>query len=431
MTTIKIEIKGLNKVYGERPEEALKLARQGCHPRDILSRTGQMLAVSEVSLKVREGEIFTIMGLSGSGKSTLVRCLNRLIEPTNGSILLDGEDICLKSSQELRDIRRTKIAMVFQNFALLPHKSILENVEFGLKLRGEVKESRREKAGMALERVGLSNWSDRYPDNLSGGMKQRVGLARALANDPDILLMDEPFSALDPLIRADLQAELIKLQCDIKKTIIFITHDFHEAVKLSDQVAVMRDGKFVQMGTPEEIILHPGNEYVENFSREMDRSKVITAKDVAQTGATPLYADMAADSVLKRMKKTGKQFAILVDSDKKPLGYIFRGDLENSTELEMKVGADFQRQDEEVISVSSSTIVGNLYFQLSQQLPLAISDDKGHVVGTMDANDVMTHLSQAGQYTNIRNSAHAFSTDGQISGESHLTINCFDKVVSS
>ena len=236
--------------------------------------------MNNVSLAVDEGELFVIMGLSGSGKSTLIRCLNLLTKPTSGQILVDDENIVEYNKKQLRGFRQKKVAMVFQNFGLFTHRTVLGNVEYGLEVRNIDKEKRRKIALEALENVGLKGWEDKMPTELSGGMQQRVGLARALANDPDILLMDEPFSALDPLIRRDMQIELLEMQAKLKKTIIFITHDINEAFKLGDRVAVMKDGKIVQQGTPEEILNNPSNEYIEDFVKTIDRTKVVQAKNI-------------------------------------------------------------------------------------------------------------------------------------------------------
>ena len=391
---VKLETRELYKVYGPRPQAALDLAHRGLHPTEILEQTGQMLAVSNVSFQVDKGEIFTIMGLSGSGKSTLVRCLNRLIEPTSGSILIDGEDVCAQKAGPLRELRRRKLTMVFQNFALLPHRSVLDNVEFGLMLRGEPKEGRRKKAAEALEQVGLSAWANRYPDNLSGGMKQRVGLARALASDADIMLMDEPFSALDPLIRADLQSELLRIQREIRKTIIFITHDFHEAVKLSDHVAMMRDGSFVQIGRPEEIVLEPVDEYVRNFARDLDPARVITAGAMSRLGARPVAADSPAEAALETMRRSGKNCIVVTTAAGQPHGYVFRRDLEAPSGLAGRTAGEFGK-DRNVHSVAASCALIDAYPLFQDGLPLAVLDGSGRVVGTFDANDVLVRLSES------------------------------------
>lgn len=283
----RIEVRGVSNAFGTKADEALELARQGVSKSEILKRTGAVLAIDDVSFSVDAGEIFVVMGLSGSGKSTLVRCLNRLHDPTVGSIEIDGEDILKASEQRLRELRLGKITMVFQHFALLPHRTVAENVEYGLKMRGMGKAERREKALKTLENVGLAGWGDRYPHNLSGGMQQRVGLARALALDPEILLMDEPFSALDPLIRRDMQGELIELQRRYRTTIIFITHDLNEALTLGDHVAVMKDGRLAQVGKPAEIVLNPADDYVSAFTRDIDRGRVLPVRTAIRHPADP------------------------------------------------------------------------------------------------------------------------------------------------
>ena len=276
----KIEVKNLYKIFGSKPKLALKRLKEGWTKEKILKTTGQTVGVNNASFTVDEGEFFVIMGLSGSGKSTLIRCLNLLNRPTAGEILIDGEDIVKYDRQQLREFRQNKVAMVFQNFGLFTHRTVLGNVEYGLEIRNINKDKRKQIALEALESVGLKGWEDKMPTELSGGMQQWVGLARALANNPDILLMDEPFSALDPLIRRDMQVELLEIQSKLKKTIIFITHDINEAFKLGDRVAVMKDGKIVQQGTPEEILNNPSNEYIEDFVKSIDRTKVIQAKNI-------------------------------------------------------------------------------------------------------------------------------------------------------
>ncbi|MGJ3264210.1 MAG: glycine betaine/L-proline ABC transporter ATP-binding protein ProV [Salinarimonas sp.] len=277
----KIVVEHLYKIFGPDPEDALALVRQGLDKNEIFARTGNTVGVCDASFSVREGEIFVIMGLSGSGKSTMVRMFNRLIEPTAGAITIDGRDITRLDEAGLRELRRSTISMVFQSFALLPHIKVVDNVAFGLELAGMDREERRTRALAALDQVGLAANADSYPDELSGGMQQRVGLARALAADPPILLMDEAFSALDPLIRSEMQDELIRLQEEKKRTIIFISHDLDEAMRIGDRIAIMEGGVVVQVGTPDEILKNPANEYVRSFFRGVDISKVLTAADIA------------------------------------------------------------------------------------------------------------------------------------------------------
>ncbi len=280
---VKIAIRKLYKIFGDNPKIALPLLEQGVDKAKIFERTGQSVGVMNASFDIHEGEIFVIMGLSGSGKSTLVRLLNRLIEPTSGQILVDGEDIAVLPEEGLRNLRRRKMSMVFQSFALLPHINVIDNAAFGLELSAVPRATRYERALAALDQVGLKTYAESYPDELSGGMKQRVGLARALANDPDILLMDEAFSALDPLIRAEMQDQLLDLQTQQQRTIVFISHDLDEAMRIGDRIAIMEGGRVVQVGTPEEILRNPADDYVCSFFRGVDASKILTARDVART----------------------------------------------------------------------------------------------------------------------------------------------------
>ncbi|MEA5535937.1 glycine betaine/L-proline ABC transporter ATP-binding protein [Crocosphaera sp. XPORK-15E] len=265
----KISLENLIKIYGDKPHIALKLFREGKTKDNILELTNQVVSIADISLNINQGELFVIMGLSGSGKSTLVRCINRLIKPTSGHIYIDGEDIAHVNEKRMREIRLEKISMVFQQFGLFPHKTVLENVEYGLKIRGIDQVKRRQKGLKTLAIVGLEQWANYLPSSLSGGMKQRVGLARALATDAEILLMDEPFSALDPLIRREMQEELLRLQKELHKTIIFISHDIYEAFKLGDRIAVMKDGKIVQVDTPKMIMTQPANDYIRAFLQDI------------------------------------------------------------------------------------------------------------------------------------------------------------------
>ena len=265
----KIYLENLIKIYGDQPRKALKLFREGKTKDDILELTNQVVSIADISLKINQGELFVIMGLSGSGKSTLVRCINRLIKPTSGHVYIDDEDVAHVSEKRMREIRLSKVSMVFQQFGLFPHKTVVENVEYGLKVRGIDPVKRRQKAIKTLAVVGLEQWTDYSPSALSGGMQQRVGLARALATDAEILLMDEPFSALDPLIRREMQNELLRLQQELHKTIIFISHDVHEAFKIGDRIAVMKDGKMVQVGTPKVILNQPADDYIRAFLQDI------------------------------------------------------------------------------------------------------------------------------------------------------------------
>jgi glycine betaine/proline transport system ATP-binding protein len=291
------------KIYGPRADRIVGTPDADLPREELLQKTGCVAAVRDVSFDVQAGEVFVVMGLSGSGKSTLVRMLNRLHDPTAGEVLLAGEDIMQLDDERLREVRRRKISMVFQNFGLLPHRRIVDNVAFGLEIRGVDKEQREAKATEVLQVVGLAGLGDAYPDELSGGMQQRVGLARALATDPEIMLFDEPFSALDPLIRRDMQDEVIRLQRDVQKTMIFITHDLAEALKLGDRIAIMKDGRFVQIGTPEEVVAHPADGYVADFTRDVPRTHVLTARTIMRStnGETDFAGDVAADAILQSL----------------------------------------------------------------------------------------------------------------------------------
>jgi glycine betaine/proline transport system ATP-binding protein len=275
-----VSCSNLWKIYGPKADRIIGTPDADLPRGELLEKTGCVAAVRDVSFEVGEGEVFVVMGLSGSGKSTLVRMVNRIHDPTAGQVLIDGEDVLQVGEERLREIRRKKISMVFQHFGLLPHRRIVDNVGFGLEVQGVDKDERLRAAHDVLDKVGLSGWANAYPDELSGGMQQRVGLARALANDPEILLFDEPFSALDPLIRRDMQDQMLTLQRDLRKTMIFITHDLAEALKLGNRIAIMKDGKFVQVGTPEDIVANPADDYVADFTRDVPRAHVLTARSI-------------------------------------------------------------------------------------------------------------------------------------------------------
>jgi glycine betaine/proline transport system ATP-binding protein len=278
----KVILQHIWKIFGPNPQYVLEKISNGSTRADVLSQTGHVIAVRDVSFEVAQGEIFVVMGLSGSGKSTLVRCLSRLIDPTSGKVIINGADVTAMNLTELRELRRHTVSMVFQRFGLFPHRRIVDNVCYGLEVRGMDTQSRRQKSKEILELVGLKGWENHFPHELSGGMQQRVGLARALAVDPEIMLCDEPFSALDPLIRRDMQNELLNLQKTLRKTIIFITHDFLEALKLGDRIAIMKDGEIVQIGTPQAIVAHPVDDYVREFTQDVPRAKVLTADSIMQ-----------------------------------------------------------------------------------------------------------------------------------------------------
>jgi glycine betaine/proline transport system ATP-binding protein len=315
------------KVFGPHPERIAPLLESDRTKTEILLETGHVVAVKDVTFDVRKGEIFVVMCLSGSGKSTLVRCISRLIEPTKGSILMHGEDVVAMNEKQLRELRRRKISMVFQHFGLFPHRRVLDNVAYGLEIQGVEPARRREQARQILELVGLAGWERHYPGELSGGMQQRVGIARALAVDPEIMLFDEPFSALDPLIRREMQDELIKLEKEMRKTIVFITHDFLEAIKLGHHIAIMKDGEIVQQGTPEELVLHPVNDYVREFTKDVPRAKVLTAGIIAQEGqAVVLDTDNVA-TILAVMQVKHSTTAFVKGAEGRFLGVLSLDDV--------------------------------------------------------------------------------------------------------
>jgi len=312
------------KVYGDEPEAALELVRQGAGKQDILASTGCTIGVFDATFTIEAGEIFVIMGLSGSGKSTMVRMLNRLVEPTAGRILVDGDDINTLPDAQLRALRRKDISMVFQSFALLPHITVLDNTAFGMELAGIPKAERHAQALQALEQVGLAGYAASYPDELSGGMQQRVGLARALASDPSILLMDEAFSALDPIMRTDMQSELLRLQQIKRRTIVFISHDLDEAMRIGDRIAIMKDGHVVQVGTPEEILRTPANDYVRNFVRGVDAAAVFKAGDIARKSQIVVSESSTRGSraALSMLEEQDRAYAYVVSPKRDFLGVV-------------------------------------------------------------------------------------------------------------
>jgi glycine betaine/proline transport system ATP-binding protein len=320
----KIVVKNLYKIFGDEPRKALALLRQGVEKERIFDRTGQTVGVCDANFAINAGEIFVIMGLSGSGKSTLVRLLNRLIEPTAGEVLVDGRDIAAMNDEELLELRRRDMSMVFQSFALMPHLTIVQNAAFGLDLAGVDAAERERRALDALDQVGLKAWANSYPDELSGGMQQRVGLARALANDPSVMLMDEAFSALDPLIRSEMQDELLKLQEDSSRTIIFISHDLDEAMRIGDRIAIMEGGRVVQIGTPDDILRNPNDDYVRAFFRGVDVATVLKAGDIARkTQVTVIERhDASVRRSLQRLKEYDRNYGYVIDKGQRFYGVV-------------------------------------------------------------------------------------------------------------
>ncbi|MGO2404820.1 glycine betaine/L-proline ABC transporter ATP-binding protein ProV [Vibrio litoralis] len=383
--TTKLEVKNLYKVFGETPDEAFSLIDKGLDKDEIFEKTGLTVGVKDVSLSINEGEIFVIMGLSGSGKSTLVRLLNRLIEPTRGHVYLNGKDIAVISDEELRNVRRNNISMVFQNFALMPHMSVIENAAFGLELAGVDLDKRNDAARNALARVGLESQCESYPDELSGGMKQRVGLARALATDPDILLMDEAFSALDPLIRTEMQDELIRLQNDDRRTIVFISHDLDEAMRIGDRIAIMQNGVVVQVGTPDEILQNPANDYVESFFSGVNVADVYSAKDIARKKPAAVFKKGETDgpaAALKILSDQDRDYGVVVDKANKYSGIVSQDSLKAAYKEKRPLSSALL---EDTLSLDAETPVSELISQVAEvpyAVPVIANDGTYHGVIT-------------------------------------------------
>ncbi|WP_353947968.1 glycine betaine/L-proline ABC transporter ATP-binding protein [Sporolactobacillus sp. Y61] len=373
----RIEVRHVSKIFGKNSKAGLELLKQGLTKNQIKKKTGMNLGVSDASFEVHEGEIFVIMGLSGSGKSTLVRMLNRLIEPTSGTVRIDDQELTAMNKNELRQVRRKNISMVFQGFALFPHRNLLDNVAYGLEIRKIDKEERQEKAKQALRLVGLEGYENSSPAQLSGGMQQRVGLARALASDTDILLMDEAFSALDPLIRKDMQDQLLELQSEMHKTIVFITHDLDEALRIGDRIALMKDGRIVQIGSPEDILMNPANEYVEHFVEDVDISKVITAGRI-MSRADAIQIDRGPRVALQIMSDAGISSIFAVDRMKKFKGVIYAEDAADAAK-EKQSSDDIVKQVE---PVTMDAKLSDLFERISKSaLPLPVIDEKGRLRG--------------------------------------------------
>lgn len=325
---VKLKVEDLTIIFGKNKEKALELLDKGLSKKEILEKTGCTVGINKASFEIYEGEFFVIMGLSGSGKSTLLRCLNRLNEPTAGKVYINNDNITDKNNKDLLEVRRTEMSMVFQKFGLLPHHTVLSNAAFGLEIRGESKTIREEKAQKALDIVGLNGFENQLPSQLSGGMQQRVGLARALANDPEVLLMDEAFSALDPLIKSEMQDQLLELQETLQKTIVFITHDLDEAIKIGDRIVIMKDGVIEQIGTAEDILTNPASDYVKAFVEKVDRKTIITAKSLMFDKPTVVrFRKDGPEGALRKMRTTGLETLPVVDFQNKFLGFVTLNDI--------------------------------------------------------------------------------------------------------
>jgi len=381
------------KIFGPHAAEIIESADHDMTKKDMLSKTGHVIAVKDVSLEIYEGELFVIMGLSGSGKSTLIRCINGLVEPSDGEIFVDGEEVNTLSDAALRELRRKKLSMVFQHFALFPHRSVMENVAYGLEIQGVDRGERSERALKMLELVGLKGWENSEIDELSGGMQQRVGLARALAVEPEILLMDEPFSALDPLIRRQMQEEFIKLLSVVHKTVLFVTHDLNEALKLGDRIAVMKDGEIVQVGTPDDIVLNPVDDYVTEFARDVPKAKVLWAKTIMEEPEAVVSVGVGIEQALQVMEEKNLSHLFVTDEDGKLEGVVSLSDTrdavqQGSTDLNQIISTDFP-------ATKPSKIVEDLVpLAADSDIPIVVTDSKRKLLGIISRGTLLRTLSE-------------------------------------
>jgi glycine betaine/proline transport system ATP-binding protein len=395
-TEAKVVVKNLYKVFGNKPDVAMKMLYDGMHKDEVLRQTGQVVGVLDASFQINQGEIFVLMGLSGSGKSTLIRLLNRLIEPTAGSVIVDGEDVAKMSKEKLLNLRRKDMSMVFQSFALLPHRTVIENAAFGLEIAGvEVKERER-RAMEVLEQVGLHTFAKHMPSQLSGGMQQRVGLARALTVNPSLMLMDEAFSALDPLRRTEMQDVLMKLQQEQKRTIVFVSHDLDEALRIGNRICIMEGGRVVQVGTSDDILQRPADEYVKAFFNGVDTNKYLTAKDVAQKEQVTIFErpDDPANgfsAALERMRMYDRVYAFVLDEQHKVLGVVSAESLMACASKRGKKLRDAILPDKTAIP-SSMPLNEVMKKVVEYACPLPVVDENGEYIGAITKTVLLRKL---------------------------------------
>ncbi|MGE4508817.1 MAG: glycine betaine/L-proline ABC transporter ATP-binding protein [Eubacteriaceae bacterium] len=389
MGDYKVSIKDLTLVFGKKPERALQMLDEGKSIQEVREETGLAVGVNNISLDIEEGEMFVIVGLSGSGKSSLIRCLNMLNIPTRGQVFIDGENICDYDKEQLRYLRRKKVAMVFQHFGLFSHRNVLRNVEYGLEVQNVSAEERKAKAEEAIKLVGLEGWETYFPKHLSGGMKQRVGLARALTNEPEILLMDEPFSALDPLIRREMQTELLSMDAYINKTIIFITHDMNEAFRLGDRVALLKDGALVQLGKPGDFFKNPANDYVRAFTEDVDKSRILRVKSIMRDPIVLAKPTEKAGAVLARLMDHHREFCYVMDEQTKVLlGYVETETLKDKPDALIE---DFIIAELETID--SNAFVYEAFSKLDESdYDIAVVDKKKRLRGVVSTDEVVAAL---------------------------------------
>lgn len=414
MAETRISFQSVTKIFGKHPrEEPLRLLWDGVPKQEILERTGHVVALHDVTFDVVEGEVFVVMGLSGSGKSTLIRTVNRLVEPTDGKVLVDGDDVMALGEDELQSTRATKFGMVFQHFALFPHRTVRENVGYALRLRGRPKEEWHKAADEALELVGLAGWGDYMPSNLSGGMQQRVGLARALAADPPILLLDEAFSALDPLIRRQMQNELLQIQEELHKTVLFITHDLNEALRVGNRVCIMRDGQVVQIGAPDEIVCEPRDQYVADFIRDVDQARVLTVDFVTAQAPMLRLGETSVAEALEKVRGIDADAAYVVDSGRVAVGLATFDDLARArkvgtTDLAAVMRTDFPH-------TTSAATISEVYSSCGSGLPVAVLEEStGRLVGVINPLDVLAKL---GLVESIGLTGSAATDDAEADGD--------------
>lgn len=396
MNGICISVNSLWKVFGNNPEQVMNPAYAGMTKAEIQEGLGCVVALQDVSFDVLRGETFVVMGLSGSGKSTLVRCLIRLIEPTAGEIRIDDENILAFSDRDLTEFRRHKSAMVFQHFGLLPHRTILDNAAWGLEVQGINKKERHDRAREVLELVGLKGWENAYTTELSGGMQQRAGLARALTVNPEILLMDEPFSALDPLIRREMQDELVNLQQRIQKTIIFITHDLDEALKLGNRIAIMRDGKIIQLAVPEDIVENPVDEYVQAFIRDVSKTKILGARSIMQEPEYTVSGSQGPDTALQVMQSNGVRYAFVLDSVSNLMGVVTMDQVASAAQRGVTSLQDLDYPDSSLCPrVSTNTPIDDLIpLAAETECPISVVDDEGRLLGVIPRTALLSSLAK-------------------------------------
>jgi glycine betaine/proline transport system ATP-binding protein len=396
-----IEVNDLYKIFGPNPKRAIPMIKQGMSKGEILKKTGCTIAINGATFSIERKETFVVMGLSGSGKSTFIRCLNRLIEPTAGEIFIDGDDVMKMDPEKLRETRRYKMSMVFQNFGLLPHRNVVNNVEFGLEISNMDKEERRKKAMEAIKLVGLEGFEESRTAELSGGMQQRVGLARALANDPEIMLMDEAFSALDPLIRTQMQDELLELQARLHKTIVFITHDLDEALKIGDRIAILGpDGRVRQIGTPEEILAKPADEYVKRFVQNVDRTKVITAATVGGRAVTITYPREDLQAALRTMERHGTSSVFVTDSERHLKGIVT---IDDAINLQKKGEKDLGPVivSDVYTTLPSTPISELLSTAIATRYPIAMIDENGRFHGAVSRAAIIAEVNKGLEGTDV------------------------------